>query len=419
VPDNLSDQRRSQSPATGIGAVPTMRILTPFCLAYVTSHWLRAVNAVMAPDLVSELGLSASELGLMSAAYFLAFSAFQIPLGLLLDRFGPRRVNAALVLCAAIGAYAFAQAHTLTNLTLARALIGFGSSAGLMASIKAATVWFAPHRLAAINGWVFFAGGLGALAATAPAQFLLNHTTWRHLFEAASGVALVAAGLLIWMAPPDAHDTKRESLQSMLRGLREVYRSRKFWRIAAVAMLTQATYMGIQSLWAGPWLIDVAGLGRQSAANYLLVMAIAITVGSIIFGKLGSHLARKGKLPVAPFVAGVLAFCGVQLALALGWRAEPLLAWTLFGFFGTAGTLAFAIVPHYFPAALAGRALTALNVLVLALAFTCQWGIGAIIHLWPPLDGHYHMLGYQAGFAACLSLELLALAWFFWDRRAR
>ncbi len=396
-----------------------LRVLLPFGLAYFTSYWLRVISAVIAPDLVRELNLTASELGFMSAAYFIAFGAFQIPLGVLLDRFGARRVHATLVACAVVGAFLFSRATSVEGLTLARALIGLGMSAGLLASIKAVTVWFPAAGFAETNGWIFVIGALGALSASTPAQLMLSHFTWRDLVGGASMVALLAVALLVLVAPKDAHSTNRDALGKQLLAVGRVYASRRFWRIACVAMLSQATYMGIQSLWAGPWLVDVGGLSRAAAANYLLAMSVAMIAGSLTFGHLGSRLARAGRLPVVPFIVGVVLFCSVQGALAAGWRTQPLLAWVLFGYFGTAGSLAFAILPRYFPAALTGRAITALNVLIFSLAFACQWGLGAIIHLWPEAAGRYHPHGYQAGFAACLVLQVLALAWFFVERRGQ
>jgi predicted MFS family arabinose efflux permease len=287
-----------------------------------------------------------------------------------------------------------------------------------MASVKTFTLWFPPERLAVMNGRILLIGGLGALAATAPAQLLLQYFSWRHLFVAAGVVAAIAVALLIWIAPDDRAKTTKQPLGQQFRGFGTVFSSRLFWRVAVVSMLTQATFMGIQSLWAGPWLIDVAGLSRTAAANHLLIMSIAMVSGSLAFGHLGSRFSRAGQVPLLPFMAGVLSFSAVQFLLALGWSAHPLTLWVLFGFFGAAGSLAFAIVPRYFDSALTGRVITALNVLVFGFAFACQWGVGLIINLWPQLDGHYHPNGYRAGFAVCLALQLAALGWF-WVEGAR
>ncbi|HEY9163908.1 MAG TPA: MFS transporter, partial [Magnetovibrio sp.] len=153
-----------------------LRIVLPFALGYFLSYLYRAVNAVLAPDLVAEIGLDASALGLLTAAYFLTFAAFQLPLGILLDRYGPRRVEAMLLIVAATGAALFAWAPNADVLIIARAMIGLGVSACLMAAFKAYVMWFPLERLALVNGIHLTAGGLGALMATAPVEALLGVT---------------------------------------------------------------------------------------------------------------------------------------------------------------------------------------------------------------------------------------------------
>ncbi|MFC1674033.1 MFS transporter, partial [Pseudomonadota bacterium] len=170
------------SPAPRLRAVTMARVFVPFALGYFLSYLYRVVNAVIAPELVGELALDASALGLLTAAYFLTFAAFQLPLGILLDRYGPRRVEAALLVFAALGAALFAWAPDTNTLILARALIGFGVSACLMASFKAFIMWFPIERIPLINGLQLAAGGLGALVATQPVEMMLDFTDWRGVF---------------------------------------------------------------------------------------------------------------------------------------------------------------------------------------------------------------------------------------------
>ena len=158
------------------------RVFVPFALGYFLSYLYRVVNAVIAPDLVRDVGLDANHLGLLTSAYFLTFAAFQLPLGILLDRLGPRRTEAALLLIAAAGAFVFASAESAAGLIAGRALIGLGVSACLMAAFKAFVVWFPSQRLPLVNGCQMAAGGLGALAATAPVEAALAFTDWRGVF---------------------------------------------------------------------------------------------------------------------------------------------------------------------------------------------------------------------------------------------
>lgn len=401
------------TPTNAPPRVHALSILLPFGMAYFASHWFRGINAIISPDLVNEMHLNAADLGLLSAAYFVSFAAFQLPLGILLDRFGPRRVNITLISLAGVGALLFSAGHDMITLTLARALIGLGVSAGLMAPVKATLMWFPSERVAAMNGWTFVLGFIGAIAATAPAQWLLQLTHWRGLFVSVAVLCALAV-VALWRFAPE-HPSTRNPPPMSARAWQTfwtIYRHPSFWRASTVAMTSQAVGMGIQTLWAGPWLRDVAGLDRTASANILLAGALASLVGSFVFGQIGSRLAREGRSPMQALLVGVSIFLVIQLLLVLGWHGMPTLVWVLFGVFSTSGGLVFSVVTRDFEPTLSGRVITALNVLIFSFAFACQWGIGAIINLWPSTGGHYDPNGYRAGFAAFLALEAVALAWF-------
>lgn len=398
---------------------PVQRVLLPFAFAYVLSYLYRTVNAVIAPDLVARFELSPAQLGLLTSAYFLTFAAFQLPLGLLLDRFGPRRTDAALLLVAAAGAFLFAAARDASALALGRALIGLGVSGCLMSGIKANVLWFPVQRLAAMNGWMFFAGGIGMVAATVPVELALKVTDWRVVFLLLGALTLSAAVAIVRIVPEHPRTGESEPFGAQLRSLAQIFRNRAFWDIALAATTVQATSMAIQGLWAGPWLRSVAGLSRDSAAAHLLLMALATMAGFLLWGNLAARLARRGVSASRVLAVGMGAFLGVQLLLSLGWSGAPALLWIAFGVFGTAGSLAYAILSQRFPAAQAGRVITALNALVFGLAFLTQWGIGAIIERWPESAGGYHPAGFRAAFTACLLVQALGYAWMvrgWWNR---
>ena len=274
-----------------------LRIFLPFALGYFLSYLYRTVNAVIAPNLANDIGVDPSGLGLLTAAYFIAFASSQLPLGILLDRFGPRRIEAGLLLFAAAGAYIFARSETLTGLAIGRALIGFGVSACLMAAFKAFVMWFPAPQLPLINGIQMTSGGLGALSATAPVEFLLGIIGWRSVFLILAVVTLAVA-LIVFLAVPDKKSRQPpDSLSQQLTGIKEVFGSPVFWRIAPWATLSQAGYLAIQGLWSGPWLRDAAGYDRSQVAQVLLLVAIAMTVGYLSLGMLANRLSRAGWSP--------------------------------------------------------------------------------------------------------------------------
>ncbi len=406
-----------------------LRIVLPFALGYFLSYLYRAVNAVIAPDLVHDLGLDAAALGLLTAAYFLTFAAFQLPLGIMLDRYGPRRVEAALLIFAAGGAALFAWAPNEGALIFGRALIGFGVSACLMAAFKAYVMWFPVERLALVNGLHLTAGGLGALMATAPVEAALGYTDWRGVFWALAGVTAISAVLLFWVVPERDPGDRHATLRDAVGGVASIFKSAVFWRVAPWTMTSQSTFLAIQTLWVGPWLTDVAGLDRHQSALHLFWIATAMTVGFLVWGILSERLHRWfGVRPMTMAVAGMGLFLVAQVLIASEWvvaweTALPgavLVAWLVFGFAGTAGVLPYAALSQAFPTKLAGRVNTGLNLIVFVFAFVGQWLAGAIIDLWPlTATGQYNEAGFRAAFWLFVALQMLSVVWFWMRRRIR
>ena len=398
------------------------RVFIPFALGYFLSYLVRVVNAVIAPDLVTELGLTAADLGLLTSANFLAFAAAQLPLGILLDRFGPRRTEAGLLLFAAAGAFLFATAQTTLDLIAGRALIGLGTSACLMAAFKAYLMWVPGRKIPLVNGLQMAAGGLGAVTGTVPIEWVLTVTDWRGLFFGFSGLAIILSLTLYGVVPQrTGTDSVACTMKNQLGGLVQIYTSPKFWRIAPITIGTQSMFLGTQTLWSGPWLSDVAGLGRDIVANYLFLIAIAMVGGFLGMGAIADRLEKFGIKTITVSIAGMTIFIIVQVPMILQWTDWALPVWMAFGFFGTAGILSYAALPQYFPPEMAGRVITALNVFTFGCAFAAQWGIGVIIHLWPSTGAgiSYAPASYQAAFAMMFVIQVAGLAWFLLFRQAK
>jgi len=406
-------------PAAGkrLAVGTALRVVLPFALGYFLSYLYRVVNAVIGPDLVAEVGLSSADLGLLTSAYFLTFAAAQLPLGMLLDRFEPRKVEAALLTFAAAGALVFSLARTPAGLVAGRALIGFGVSACLMASFRAFVLWFPRDKLPLVNGIPLAAGGLGAMTATAPVEAALHVTDWRGVFQGVAALTVVAAVVIATVVPRREPEGAGVNLRAQLRGVGEIFGSRVFWRIAPVAIVTQSTNLAVQGLWAGPWLRDVAGLERGPASMVLLLMMAAMTAGYLVLGAAAERVGRRGMRAESFSAVGMAAFMGVQALLVAGWTGAVSLVWILYGFLGTAGVVCYAGLTQAFPAHLAGRVNTALNLLVFVAAFATQWGVGAIIGLWPPAGTGYDPAGYRVGFGVLLVLQVAGLVWFLLPRR--
>ncbi|TCS65081.1 MFS transporter [Varunaivibrio sulfuroxidans] len=399
---NVSPQQSSP------GVLVVLRVFLPFAMGFYLSYLYRVVNAVIAPELITDMGLDANALGLMTSAYFLAFAMIQIPVGVFLDRYGPRRTEAALLCFAALGAVIFALAPDTAFLVAGRALIGLGVSACLMAAFTASVMWFAKERLALVNGALLMFGGLGALSATRPVEFALNFFDWRGVFLVLAALTLGVAGLIIAVVPERKHAHHGARLIEQIRGVGHILTDRAFWAIAPACIVAQATFLAVQSLWAGPWLRDVAGLDRAQSANVLFLSAAAMTAGFLLSGVIAERLGRFGVRPMSVALGGMALFMVVQIGIIAGVTTWAAPLWAAFAFLGTTGTLAYAALSQNFPAHLAGRVNASLNVFVFILAFAAQWGIGAIINLWPRLaDGGYDPAGYRAAFITMFALQAL------------
>ena len=384
------------------------RLVPAYAVGYFLSYGLRSVNAVIAPELMRELEISAAGLGLLTSAYFLAFGLFQLPLGLLLDRFGPRRVEAGLLLVAAAGCALFGLGTTIGVLALGRALIGLGVSACLMASFKAFSQWFPPERLPSLTATIMVAGGLGALTASVPVEAALPLLGWRGVFFLCAALLVLTSGFLLTV-PDHAAGTQRESLAQQLRSLRAIFTDRTFWRFAPQGCLVAGGFMAIQGLWAVPWLMEVNGVARAEAAGVLFWLALAMLAGFLFVATCAGWLARRGIAPMTLLSVGMGLALLTELAIILD-LAPPIWLWPLLGVSFSLSNIAYSQLSAAFSVALAGRVNTALNLMVFVGAFGLQWGIGAAV------DGFAASMSrveaFRLTFAVLLLVQALAFAWF-------
>ena len=413
-----------------IGAAPAapgtariaLTVLVPFGLGYYLSYLYRTVNVVLAPDLARDLGLGPADLGLLTSVYFIVFAAVQLPLGVLLDRYGPRRVQSALLLFAAAGSALFAVGEDFVVLTLGRGLIGLGVCGGLMAALKANVLWWPRERLPLINGLTAAFGSFGALSATMPVEWLLGQVGWRAIFGllAAATLALVLLTFLLVPEKPAVGEPARTvTLRGQVHDMGDIFRNGFFWRVAVLGCLNNAAFLGYQTLWMGAWLRDVAGMAPPQMAEALLLFNIGMFAGVVCLGAIAERLQRLGIATTAVIGTGVALSLAVQAAMALEATGYARLLCIGFGFFGSSVLLNFSLFGQYFPAHIVGRANSAQNMLTFVASFVGQWGVGAIISRWPPLaDGRYDPAGHRAALITLMALEALALIWFLWPRRA-
>lgn len=386
-----------------------LTVLLPFAAGYFLSYLFRTINALIAEPLTNELGLSPTDLGLLTATYFLLMGAIQLPVGVLLDRYGPRRVQSACLLVGAAGAIVFAFGSDLATLMLGRALIGIGFGTAFMAGLKAIVLWFPAERIPLANGRLVTLGALGAVSATLPAQIILDLVGWRGLFLIIGWLSLVTA-LIVLFAVPER--VRQHDPSVAVITLNTIFRDRRFWKLAPMSAMTIGTAWAMQGLWAAPWLSAVENYDRTAVVFTLFLMATSLSTAGIGLGVLASRLRNRGITTETVFASVVAVFLLAQLCLLIRVPIPPAILWSLIGAVGAGTVLAYAILPTYFSKEASGRANAALNMLHVAAAFSVQWLIGVAIDLWPSVNSRHPVVAYQFAFGANLIVQSLALAWF-------
>ena len=384
-------------------------IFLAFASAYFLSALLRAVTATLAPVFSSELGLGAADIGLLAGTYFLGFAAMQLPLGDWLDRIGPKRVLCGLLAVAVAGCLAFAAASSVAQLMAARFVIGMGVSACLMAPLTLFRRGFSvPDQLRA-NSWLLMTGSLGMLASTAPAQLLLPTVGWRGLFAAVAMTLMLATLLIAWVVPADAPAALSDS--SNPTGYAEVFRAPAFRQFALPGFFSYGGMIAMQSLWIGPWLTQVGHRTPGNAANGLFIVNASMLLAFLVWGLVMPRLVKAGW--TAERMIGLGWPLGV---MCLGWiiwlgqDAGPV-HWALWCVLTSVVSLSQPAVAQAFPAAQAGRALSAFNLVIFVGVFSVQWGLGLLIDAltwrgWSMIEAYR---GAFSMYASACALSFLAM----------
>ena len=394
-----------------------IRLFLPFAAGYFLSYLYRTANAVIGPVLARDLGLGDNALGLLTSTYFLAFGAAQLPLGMLLDRFGARRVESGLLLLAASGAAVFALSDQLSGLAIGRALIGLGVSACLMASFKAFSLWFPPERQASLTGWIMASGGLGALAASKPLELALGFASWRDIALALAVATLLVSALLWYFVPEKDNAPPGAGFAEQIAGVKTIFSSTHFWRYAPMGFWFTGGFMAIQGLWASRWMTVLEGMSGAEIATRLTWISGTMLAGFLFMGFFATKLVHRG-IKLEKIYLGAM---GVSVALLGVISSFPTFAgyllWPILGFCFSLSNVSYSLVAQAFPAALSGRANTALNLLVFAGAFGLQWGIGGLVDALQA-NGWNSDAAFRAAFFMLLGGQLLALIWMLLPRRA-
>ena len=386
-------------------------LVTALAAIYLVSQFLRNSVGVIAPDLAAEIGLNAGEIGLLSSAFFFAFAAAQLPLGVAIDRYGPKRC---MLLCAAIafaGTLQFALATTPAGLIAARILMGLGSSCYLMAPLALYARRFPPERFTLLAGIQIAIGTIGTLFVTAPLAWASATIGWRATFMAVAVLVVGCAALLaiVVREDPRIHEGAAETMRESLRGVAEVARMRAFVPLFLMNAVSYSSYVLIVGLWGGPFLTHVYGYGLTARGDLLMLPAISHIIGVMVWGQAERLFGAYRPL----VLAGALATAAAYLVLAAVGRPEPfwLAAWlAVFGFLAAYIPVLLAHGRSLLPPHLVGRGMTLFNMGTMGGTFAVQFCSGALIDLFPAQGAVYPLDAYRAVFAAQAVAILLACA---------
>ncbi len=361
-----------------------VQVFLAFALAYFLSALVRAITATLSPVLQKEFALSAGDLGLLAGGYFLGFALTQLPLGKWLDTHGPRKVILCFLSVAVLGCVAFALAPNFVGLLAARVLCGVGVSACLMAPLTAYRRWFKPETQLRANSWMLMTGSMGMVASTLPVQWLLPQVGWRPIFMVLAvligvSIAVLAWRLPAWPAKPVATQTASDGEDD--GGYSTIWRHPYFRRHLWAGFFNYGGLLAIQTLWAGPWLVQVSGYTPAQAATGLFAINLCMLCTFWSWGMLNPLLSRRGWHADWLIARGAPLSLLVLAGICLAGPATQWWAWALFCMCCSFMSLAQPAIGMAFPQALAGRALSAYNLVIFAGVFAVQWGIGLLIDL--------------------------------------
>jgi hypothetical protein len=280
-----------------------------------------------------------------------------------------------------------------------------------MAPLKAIFTWYPADRQASYSGWIMIAGGIGALAATVPLELALRVAHWRTVFVGLSIVTLFVALAVWWRVPDITKPAHSGGIKAQLAAVRTVFMHPRFWWIAPLGAFGTGSFLAIQGLWIVPWLMEVSGATRASAADQLLAMNAIVMLGYAGIGFFGTRLTRRGIHSRHLFAAG-FALNVAALALIVLELPGSYLWWSLYGLGAAVNVLAFTVLNEGFGRDMAGRTNTALNLLMMVGSFLSQWGIGLIVDLMRTVYGLDDAGGLRVAFAAIVAGSIAGYAWF-------
>ena len=386
--------------------------LIPFGLGYFINMVFRSVNAVLSHPIMKDLSINHLEIGFITSTFVLAFAIFQIPLGLIVDSWGPRKTQISLFVIGAIAIVMFGMSSSVISLSVTRALLGIGMAGSFICAVKAIADRVPKEEIPYYTGIILAFGGVGALLATTPAKLFQLEFGWRSLCFVLGAVTFLIAALIFFVNRDDKSSGVKESLSGNIKGLISIYKDGFFWRISPLLILSLGGFIAMQGLWLGPWLHRVTGFTHLQSANYLLVIAVSMIFGFLSGGLFSKIASRLGLALATIVVIGIGVHIITQILIILNLYTTHYIIWFIFGYFAQVTLVNYSILAQHFGPKISGRALTAANILVFLFAFVVQYIFGVVVHYWPRMTGSGIRDGFKVALSALVILEIIALVWY-------
>ncbi len=393
-----------------------IRVFLALCSAFLLSQFQRASLSVIAPDLMAEVGLTPEGYGLVASGIFIGVLIGQIPVGLLLDRYGARKTTSAMQLLAVAATLAFAAADSLGLMFLARLATGLGFSASLMGTMVVAARWFPADRFALISALVLAgAGGVGSLLAATPMALLADWLGWRgtfYVFAAVTMLSTVAVYVFVVDAPEGHpyHRRRIEGVRESLAGLVAVIRLPQLPYVLMLTTIGFSTLMTILGVWGGPYLHDVHGLDAVDRGNVLSLLAIGNIIGFLVYGPLDRILDTRKRIILVGGIVNIALLAILALVPELNYIQVAGLFFVL-GFVGSYHVANLALGRALFPDALVGRGMTLINLFTFLGLALMQIIAGVIVGHFSKPDGSAPLEAYRLmfGFMTMASAVVIAI----------
>ncbi len=384
-----------------------------FACGYFISALLRAITATLSPLLTSEFNLTAGNLGLLAGGYFLGFASMQIPLGYLLDRHGPKKIVSSFLLIAIIGTAAFALAQSFSGLLISRILIGVGVSACLMGPLTGYRIWFADEYQQRANAWMLMVLSMGFVFSTLPVQILLPIIGWRWIFGLIAILILLVIFLTFFFIPRwKTENNNQESAGS----LSDVWKNNFFRSTIPLGLFNYGGIVAVQTLWAGPWMVRVAGYTPLESATGLFWINVTMLFAFFAFGYILPKITKLGIESMKLMKLGLpISYLSLLVIIILGENAGAL-HFTIYILTSIFLTLTQPAVALSFPTSLAGKSLTSFNLLIFVGTFIMQWGIGLIIDFCQFL-GREEVQSFKISFTVYLIICILSYLYFIFKNK--